>query len=211
MNNVYIIGAGGEGHVFADVVMAAGLKVGGFFDDRVELVGKEVMGARVLGRVIEARKYEGQFLISVGDNRKRKEIFEKLGMPIEKFATVFHPFSHRGIGFKTGNDSIFLIGSLVGTQVSIGNHVIVSLGTCISHHNIIEDYAFVGPNSCTGGNVHIKEGAFIGIGASIIPNITIGRWAIVGAGSVVIRDVPDFATVVGNPARVIKYREEGQL
>lgn len=85
---------------------------------------------------------------------------------------------------------------------------LLALGACVSHHNVIEDYAFVGPNACTGGNVHIKEGAFIGIGASIIPNITIGKWSTVGAGSVVIKDVPDYATVVGNPAKVIKYRNK---
>ena len=77
----------------------------------------------------------------------------------------------------------------------------------MGHHNVIENYVFVGPNSCTGGNVHIKEGAFIGLGASIIPNITIGKWSVVGAGSVVIEDVPDYVTVVGVPAKIIKTKK----
>lgn len=205
---IFIIGAGGEGHVFADAIIAAGFEIGGFFDDNEELVGKDIMGIPVLGKTIEANKFEGLFIISIGNNRIRKEIFERLSIPLEKFITVFHPFSHRGIGTTFRNGSISLIGSLVGTQASIGNHAIVSLGACVSHHNVIEDYAFVGPNACTGGNVHIKEGAFIGIGASIIPNITIGKWSTVGAGSVVIKDVPDYATVVGNPAKVIKYRNK---
>ena len=54
----------------------------------------------------------------------------------------------------------------------------------------------------------IKEGAWIGAGASIMPGICIGKRAIVGAASVVTHDVPDYAVVVGNPARVIKMLEK---
>lgn len=50
----------------------------------------------------------------------------------------------------------------------------------------------------------IKRGAWIGANAVILPGISIGKHSIVGAGSVVTKDVPDYAVVVGNPARVIK-------
>lgn len=50
----------------------------------------------------------------------------------------------------------------------------------------------------------IKEGAWIGAGATIMPGVTVGKHAIVGAASVVTHDVPDYAVVVGSPAKVIK-------
>lgn len=50
-------------------------------------------------------------------------------------------------------------------------------------------------------------GASIGAGAVIMCGITIGEWAMVGAGAVVIEDVPAGATVVGNPARIIKTKD----
>jgi len=53
----------------------------------------------------------------------------------------------------------------------------------------------------------IKEGAWIGFNAIILKGVTIGKGAIVGAGSVVTKDVPDFAVVVGNPAKVVKYTD----
>lgn len=53
--------------------------------------------------------------------------------------------------------------------------------------------------------VLIKEAAWIGAGATILPGVCIGKHAIVGAASVVTKDVPDYAVVVGNPARIIKY------
>jgi acetyltransferase EpsM len=52
--------------------------------------------------------------------------------------------------------------------------------------------------------VTVREGTHVGAGAIIIPGVTVGKWAVIGAGSVIIRDVPDFATVVGNPGRVVK-------
>jgi len=53
--------------------------------------------------------------------------------------------------------------------------------------------------------VTILEGASIGASATCVAPITIGRWALVGAGSVVIADVPDFALVVGSPARRVGW------
>ena len=52
---------------------------------------------------------------------------------------------------------------------------------------------------------HVQTGASIGAGAVILPGICIGKNAMVGAGSVVTKDVPDGATVVGNPAHIMNY------
>lgn len=56
--------------------------------------------------------------------------------------------------------------------------------------------------------VHIKASAWIGAGATILPGVCVGRHAVVGAGSVVTKDVPDYAVVVGNPARVVKMLDK---
>ena len=50
----------------------------------------------------------------------------------------------------------------------------------------------------------IRQGAWIGAGATILPGVCVGKYAIVGAGSVVTKDVPDYAVVVGNPAKIVK-------
>lgn len=55
--------------------------------------------------------------------------------------------------------------------------------------------------------VVLEPFAFVGAGAIILPGVTIGRGAVVGAGAVVTRDVADYAVVVGNPARFLKWRE----
>ena len=53
----------------------------------------------------------------------------------------------------------------------------------------------------------VRRGASIGSGASILGGVTIGQHAIIGAGSVVTKDVPAYAVVAGNPARVLRYLE----
>jgi len=57
--------------------------------------------------------------------------------------------------------------------------------------------------------VDIREGASIGAGATCVAPLVIGRWALVGSGSVVVKDVPDFALVVGSPARRIGWVGKG--
>jgi maltose O-acetyltransferase len=52
----------------------------------------------------------------------------------------------------------------------------------------------------------IEEGAFLGARVIVLPGVTVGRGAAVGAGAVVTKDVPPGATVVGNPARIVRTR-----
>ena len=57
----------------------------------------------------------------------------------------------------------------------------------------------------TKSKVTVKDKAWIGFNSIILKGVTIGEGAIVGAGSVVTKDVPDWAVVAGNPAKIIKY------
>lgn len=56
-----------------------------------------------------------------------------------------------------------------------------------------------------GGPIYIKEGAWLASRCIILAGVTIGKHAVVGAGAVVTHDVPDYALVAGNPAKIIKY------
>lgn len=53
--------------------------------------------------------------------------------------------------------------------------------------------------------VRIKKNAWLGMNVTVCPGVTIGENAVVGAGSVVVKDIPDNAVAVGNPAKVIRY------
>ena len=93
-------------------------------------------------------------------------------------------------------------------EVSIGDNSSIHMGTLIGHETRIGNSTFIAHAVSISGLVKIGDGVTIGTNSTIIPRIKIGNWATIGAGAVVIRDVPDYAVAVGNPAKVIKYSEE---
>ena len=105
-------------------------------------------------------------------------------------------------------------------RVKIGKNVYVNTNALMMARGgiTIEDNVQIAANAQLISNNHdeydrmiltckpvlIKEGAWIGAGATILPGVCVGKHAIVGAMSVVTKDVPDYAVVVGSPARVVK-------
>ena len=204
---VYIIGAGGHGEVIWDSLEEMGISPEAFLDDAFPKINL-VSGKPVLGKVSLAKELEGLFVVAIGNNLIRRKIVSKLNFPEERYLTVIHPTAFVAKDVKIGAGTMIIAHSVINTGSVIGKHVIVNTSASLDHHNFIEDFTHIAPGTHTGGNVKIKECAFVGIGVSVIPGKTIGKWATVGAGSVVIEDVPDYATVVGVPARVIKIRKE---
>jgi UDP-perosamine 4-acetyltransferase len=79
------------------------------------------------------------------------------------------------------------------------------MNAVVSHGCILEEFVTIAPGAILCGDVRVEDDALIGAGAVILhTDITIGARAKVGAGAVVTQDVPPGATVVGNPARIVK-------
>ena len=138
-------------------------------------------------------------------------VFEKVGRNV-------------GIGdevFFSGNKSIkcadnvgFSEGCRIygGGGISIGEHVMFAPFTLLitSNHRYVSQFVKES-HHVEWKPIVIKDDVWIGERAIILPGVTIGRGSIVGAGAIVTKDVPDFAIVAGNPAKVIKYRVERRI
>lgn len=137
---------------------------------------------------------------------------------------IWH-FSHVQSGAKIGKKCILGQNVNVGNNVLIGNFVKIQNNVSVYEGVELEDYVFCGPSMVftniidprskypqVGAEFYrktlVKEGASLGANSTIVCGHTIGRFAFVGAGAVVTKDIPDFALVVGNPARVVGWLSE---
>lgn len=107
----------------------------------------------------------------------------------------------------------------IENEVTIGNNVTIKNGVSLWDGITLEDNIFIGTGVAFTNDLFprsknirykqektfIKEGASLGANATILAGITIGKSALIGAGAVVTKDVPDYALVYGNPAKVWGY------
>ena len=200
-SHIWLYGAGGHALVVADVLGAMGQTVRGIFDDDPAATGTReypVMPGLKIGGREQFASLDGLLLISVGNNRIRQQL--ALDLPVE-FAGAMHPSAQISQSAAIGIGSVVFHGAIVQANSQIGRHVIINTAASVDHDCQIGDFAHVAPNVTLCGDVTIVQGTLIGAGAVVIPGVRVGAWSTVGAGSVVVRDVPDHATVVGNPAR----------
>ena len=130
-------------------------------------------------------------------------------------------------GVTLGENCIVGRGAYIGTGVHVGDNVKIQNYALVYEPAVVGDGAFIGPaavftndhfprsvnpdGTLKSGHdwepvgVTVLTGASIGARAVCVAPVTIGRWALVAAGATVIRDVPDFALVVGVPAHRIAW------
>lgn len=150
-----------------------------------------------------------KMIISIGVNATRKKIVQKLGDSVS-FGRAIHARAIVSGRAEVGEGTVVMAGATINPDTRIGRHCIINTNASIDHDCVLADFVHISPNATLSGDVQVGEGTHIGSGASVIQGIRIGRWCRIGAGAVVIRDIPDFATAVGNPARIIKINETGQ-
>lgn len=130
-------------------------------------------------------------------------------------------------GAKVGSECIVGRGAYIGPGVVVGDRCKIQNHALVYEPAVLEEGAFVGPavvltndhlpravnpdgtlktpEDWSAVGVTVRRGASVGARAVCVAPVTIGRWAMVAAGAVVTKDVPDYALVVGVPARRVGW------
>ena len=204
-----IIGAGGHGKVVLDILRAAGQhEPAGFVDATPGRAGTTFGGLPIFGPANMLPKLRQQnvrgAIVAIGDCRVRQQYAALLREQGFELVNAIHPTASISPTATLGRNIVIAAQVAVCTEAKIADSVILNTSSVIDHECEVGEGAHICPGAHLAGRVRIGIGAWIGLGANIIQCMSIGEFATVGAGAVVIRDVPEYATVVGVPARVIK-------
>ncbi|MDA8226634.1 MAG: acetyltransferase [Desulfitobacterium hafniense] len=217
MKDIVIIGAGGFAREVAWLIEGINRKESqwkllGFIDENKENRGKVLNGAKVLGDFswFTTINKEIYAVCAVGNPKIKEQLVNKTNEAGVKFATLIHPDAVISNYSEIGEGTIICVGNIVTTNIIIGNHVILNLDCTVGHDAVIDDYCTIAPSVNISGNVKLNKGVDVGTGSAIIQGIEIGEYSIIGAGSVVVRSIPARCTVVGSPAKPIKFHSENE-
>lgn len=208
---VAIVGYSGHAYVIIDILLSAGRLVTAYCDQEekefnpyhLQYLGKE-------NEVIhKLKKYD--FFACVGHNTIREKIHTNLSQYLGSPINAIHPSAVISSSVKMGDGIMIAANATLNPLVEIGRGVICNTSTSIDHECIIGDFTHIAPGAVLCGNVKVGRNTFIGANSVIRQGIIIGDNVTIGAGTVVVKDIPDGATVVGNPARNLVKRPARKL
>jgi sugar O-acyltransferase (sialic acid O-acetyltransferase NeuD family) len=197
--SIVIYGAGGHARVVLDTVVAQGHYI-------VTAIIDPGKADTVLHSLTvcenELSLEPTNFIVALGNNQLRKQIFFQLKSSGWTPAVVLHPTSVISPSASFGAGTVLFARAVVNANSRVGENCIINTGATIDHDCLVGDHAHVAPGCNLAGGVTLGEGALASIGSAVIQEVTLGAWSRLGAGGVATEDVPANATWVGVPARL---------
>lgn len=208
---VAIVGYSGHAYVIIDILLSAGRLVTAYCDQEVKefnpyhlnYLGKE---SDVINKL---KKFD--YFACVGHNGIREKIHTNLSQFLGNPINAIHPSAVISASVKMGDGIMIAANATLNPLVELGKGVICNTSTSIDHECKIGDFCHIAPGAVLCGNVTIGRNTFIGANSVIRQGINIGNNVLIGAGTVVIKDIPDNATVIGNPARSLVKKPARKL
>lgn len=198
--NFLLLGAGGHARVLVSTIEALGHDLLGVFDSNSKI--KSLDRAPNLGEYNAAIEPKAKVLLAIGDNKLRQNLARRIQ---HKFGRLTHPSAFVDRMVTIGEGTQILHGAIVNRGTVLGKHCILNTASSVDHECQLADFIHIAPKATLCGGVIIGEGTLVGAAATILPNIKIGKNVSIGAGAVITKDIPDNATVVGVPGKIVAY------
>ncbi|MBN7812939.1 acetyltransferase [Algoriphagus sp. H41] len=201
-----IAGAGGHALEVLDLLVCAEPEASFVFLDELSrraLFQEKYPVIQSQEEVLEAFLSDPRFVLGTGKPAVRKRLYEKLRglegrhVGLRGTGSLISPSARCG-------EADILNFCFVGPNTQIGLGCLINTGAQIHHEVILGEFSEVNPGAIVLGAAQIGSFSSIGANATVLPKVKIGDRVTVGAGAVVTQDLPDGATAVGVPARVIK-------
>lgn len=218
MDKVILIGGGGHAKVIIDALQLMGhYSISGIIEKGEKAVGGDVLGVPIIGtdKALAGIRAQGilNAFIALGstksrDNFRRARLFQEARAIGFNIINIIHPSARISRYIIIGDGNAVLADAVINAGSQIGNNVIINTGAIVEHDCIIADHVHIATGARLCGGVSIGRCSHVGAGATIIQGIRIGSDVTIGAGAVVISDIPDGATAVGVPARILAPKEE---
>lgn len=213
MKEIVILGAGDFGKEVAWLIedinkVKPTYIILGYLDDDENKIGQILNGYSCLGTIGYLtelnKKHHACAVIATQDGDIRKK-FVNMFPEFNDWETLIHPSVNCSDTSILGKGCIVCANNNISVNTKIGNQVIMNLSVTMGHDCEIGDYVSIMSGTVVSGHVKIKDNAYLGSNSTVVPNMTIGEHAKVGAGSVVIRNVKNNITVMGVPAKLLRF------
>jgi sugar O-acyltransferase (sialic acid O-acetyltransferase NeuD family) len=211
--NIVIIGAGGQAKNIALLIeQIGGWEIIGFVDDDLKKKGQRIKGYGVLGTTNEILKKldNVSIVFSIGNGKiveEKVHWLKSLNKNLE-FPNLIHPSSiidQKEVELGEGN--IINANAVFTTEIKIGSFNYFNRCCSVSHDVKIGDFCFIHAGVHLSGESDIGSRVWFGVNSTIIQVLKIGDDSIIGAGAVILKDVKPKAVMVGNPAKLLKFKE----
>ena len=217
MKNIVIVGSSGHAKVIIDIIEKEhNYKLVGLLD-RFRKKGEATLGYKVLGIEEELPKLIDEYnitgvIIGIGDNSVRSKVAMNIRKlcPDLSFLSTVHPNATIATDVSIGEGTVIMAGACINSSCKIGEFCIINTKASLDHDSKMGDYSSLAPGVTTGGKCRIGKVSVIGLGAMLLHTISIGINSVVGAGAVVTKNIPDNTVAYGNPAKIIRKREQGE-
>ncbi len=186
---ILLIGGSGHCHAVIDVIeLENKYDIAGIIDKK-ELVGKEVLGYKIIGSDDNLEEFFKKYknaVITIGQVKSsdiRVKLFNKLKNIGYSLPTIISPLAYVSKYASIEEGSIVMHQALINSNAKVGKNCIINTKALIEHDSIIEDNCHISTASVINGGVTVKEGIFFGSNATSKESIEIGGF--VKAGSIV--------------------------